>query len=336
MKTHDLFISHSAKDKEFVRKLAQDLVKSGFSVWLDEWELNLGDSIARAVSDAVMSSKFLLLVMSPDYFASSWTKAEYMAAMNEEMSKGHIKVIPLMYRDCDVPVMLRTKMWVDFRDPDNYPNSFERLVEGLNSLSPREEISAHREDEAKIGQRAEELDSATIAQLKETLKEAVEAFKTKPDPPPLQSAPVNDSRIEDNLCFIVMPFGSEELSIVYEDFIKPVLIDMCHLRCERGDDVFGSNVIMDDIRKSISKARLIIADLTGRNANVFYEVGIAHTLNKLVLLLAQSIEDVPFDLRHRRVLLYSYSPRGCKKLEKDLQANVTAILKSPTMYGQGT
>jgi hypothetical protein len=319
---YDLFISHSAKDKEFVLKLAHDLKNVGFKIWLDQWELNLGDSIARAVSNAIMNSRFLLVVMSPDYFVSSWTSAEYMAAMQEEIDDKHVKVIPLMYRDCDVPLMLSAKNWVDFRDPEQYQVAFKHLVSGLKSLSFREDITTPVEDEPKIGQRAEDLDSATIVQLREVLKEAVETFKSKPDPPSVS----DDTQIENDLCFVMMPFGSEELNIVYEDFVKPTLTDGCHLRCERGDDVFGSNVIMEDIRKSISKARLILADLTGRNPNVFYEVGIAHTLNKPVLLLAQSIDDVPFDLRHRRVLLYNYSPRGCKKLEKDLHANVIAML----------
>ncbi len=82
---------------------------------------------------------------------------------------------------------------------------------------------------------------------------------------------------------------------------------------------------MDDIRTSIESADLIIADLTGKNANVFYEVGICHAIEKPVLLLAQSMDDVPFDLRHRRVLLYSYSPRGCKRLELSLRDQVNAI-----------
>src|SRR4051795_6436107 len=86
------------------------------------------------------------------------------------------------------------------------------------------------------------------------------------------------------------------------------------------------DVIMDDIARSIQRARLINADLTGRNPNVFYEVGIAHALNKQVLLMTQSIDDVPFDLRHRRALVYEYSPRGCKKLEKDLYDNVQNML----------
>jgi hypothetical protein len=84
---------------------------------------------------------------------------------------------------------------------------------------------------------------------------------------------------------------------------------------------------MDDIRRSIEKARVVVADLTGRNPNVFYEVGIAHTLNKDVLLLSQSMSDVPFDLRHRRVLVYDYTPKGCKRLEKSIVDNVNSILQ---------
>jgi nucleoside 2-deoxyribosyltransferase len=79
-------------------------------------------------------------------------------------------------------------------------------------------------------------------------------------------------------------------------------------------------------RESIQMADVILADLTRKNANVFYEVGICHALAKPVLLLAQSIDEVPFDLRHRRVLLYEYSPRGCKRLEGALKENMSAVL----------
>ncbi len=81
------------------------------------------------------------------------------------------------------------------------------------------------------------------------------------------------------------------------------------------------------IHSEISAADVILADLTRKNANVFYEVGICHALGKPVLLLAQSIDDVPFDLRHRRVLLYDYSPRGCKRLEGTLKDNMIAVLR---------
>jgi hypothetical protein len=125
--------------------------------------------------------------------------------------------------------------------------------------------------------------------------------------------------------FIVMPFGIEDLEVVYEDFIKPT-IEQCELDCVRGDDIVGSDVIMEDIRSAISASGLIVADLTGQNANVFYEVGIAHAIEKPVLLLAQSLDDVPFDLRHRRVLLYEYSPPGVKRLEQRLKEHVLEMM----------
>ena len=122
--------------------------------------------------------------------------------------------------------------------------------------------------------------------------------------------------------FVVMPFGSEDLQVVYDDYVKPTIEGHCSLKCVRGDDMFGSDGIMDDVLNAIAKAEIVIADLTGQNANVFYEVGIAHANKKPVLLLAQSMDDVPFDLRHRRVLLYDYSPRGCKRLEQRLKDNI--------------
>jgi len=126
--------------------------------------------------------------------------------------------------------------------------------------------------------------------------------------------------------FTAIPFGLEDLQIVYEDFIKQTIESKCGLDCIRGDDMFGSNVIMEDIQDAISTSQIIIADLTGANANVFYEIGMAHAMEKPVLLLTQSTEYVPFDLRHRRLLIYNYSPRGCKLLETHLEQHVRAMV----------
>jgi hypothetical protein len=199
------------------------------------------------------------------------------------------------------------------------------LVRDLRNLAGGETPVRGETEEPKPGERIEQLDAKTVSDLKKVLQDAVEAFRAKPDSPAAATSAVDLADIDEDMCF-VMPFGVESLGIVYEDFVKPTLKDRCKLRPERGDDVFGSNVIMDDITKSLRKARLIIADLTGRNSNVFYEVGIAHALNKQVLLMTQSIDDVPFDLRHRRALVYEYSPRGCKKLERDLYDNVQNML----------
>ncbi|MFI7601208.1 hypothetical protein [Actinoplanes sp. NPDC049681] len=126
--------------------------------------------------------------------------------------------------------------------------------------------------------------------------------------------------------FMIMPFGPDDLQIVYEDFIKPAVESRCGLECVRGDDMFGSNVVMEDVITAIQKAKVVIADLTGRNPNVFYEVGIAHALEIPVLLISQSLDDVPFDLRHRRVLIYDYSPRGCRNLEILIEEHLRQIV----------
>lgn len=130
------------------------------------------------------------------------------------------------------------------------------------------------------------------------------------------------------LCFIVMPF-TDELQPVYEDIIRQT-IEENGLRCIRSDDFFDNRPIMDDIWESIEQSRFVVADLTKRNPNVFYEVGIAHALGKEVILLSQSLDDVPFDLRHLRCILYSDTNRGAKKLKVDLKQTIDRVLTRTT------
>jgi hypothetical protein len=132
---------------------------------------------------------------------------------------------------------------------------------------------------------------------------------------------------ENPVAFMVMPFGPEDLQVVYDDFVKPVVELKCGLKCVRGDDMFGSDVIMEDVLAAIRKAKVVIADLTGQNPNVFYEVGIAHASGTPVLLITQSLDDVPFDLRHRRVLPYDYTPHGCKRLEIQLEEHLRQMFE---------
>src|SRR5438045_3859364 len=99
-----------------------------------------------------------------------------------------------------------------------------------------------------------------------------------------------------------MPFD-HALKNVYGVVVN-VVEDYCALRCVRADEINRSRRITDDIWRNINEARFVIADLTGRNANVFYEVGLAHARNKPVILLTQSGDDVTFDLKEIRYLQY--------------------------------
>ena len=103
--------------------------------------------------------------------------------------------------------------------------------------------------------------------------------------------------------FVIMPFD-DELEPVYTQFIKPVLEDE-GFDVERADDIESQQNIIKDILDKIRSSDLIIADLTYLNPNVFYELGLAHAFRKPVLLLTQSIDEVPFDLKSYRLLEYS-------------------------------
>lgn len=123
--------------------------------------------------------------------------------------------------------------------------------------------------------------------------------------------------------FMMMPF-TDEMRDIYNDHVVYVAKNL-NLTIAAGDDFFTQHAIMQDIWSAIYHADLIIADCTGRNPNVFYELGIAHTLGKPVVLMTSDPNDVPTDLRHLRYLHYSYTPRGMKQFEEKLREAVQKI-----------
>ena len=131
--------------------------------------------------------------------------------------------------------------------------------------------------------------------------------------------------VDEGLAFVLSPFA-EPFDTIYEDHLKPSVESAGDLRCLRADDIYDNRPIMEDIWKSINEAKIIISDLTGKNPNVFYETGIAHTIGKEVVLVTQSMADVPFDLRHLRCIVYEYVPRGMTTFEQNLKNTVLNIL----------
>jgi len=125
-----------------------------------------------------------------------------------------------------------------------------------------------------------------------------------------------DFEIEDDLCFILMPF-QEPFDTIYNEQIKPTI--KRKFRIVRADTIFKSSEVIEDIWELINKAKFIIADVTDKNPNVFYELGIAHTVGKEVFIITQNKEDVPFDVKHRRYFIYSNNEEGLKKLKEDLE-----------------
>ncbi len=125
-----------------------------------------------------------------------------------------------------------------------------------------------------------------------------------------------------NLCFVMMPFA-EDLDWVYRDFIKPVA-EKFGLTVVRADDIYAPGAITEQIRVAIQQSRLCIADMTQKNPNVLYEVGMAHTLGKPTLLLTRDVGDVPFDLGALRVIVYEL-PR-IQKARLELERAIEHVL----------
>ncbi len=123
-----------------------------------------------------------------------------------------------------------------------------------------------------------------------------------------------------NHCFYLCPF-SEPFNTIYSDHVVPAVKSQ-DVTIERSDEIFGTQPIIEDIWEGINSASLIIADVTNRNPNVMYEIGMAHTVGKPVIIITQSIDDVPFDLKHYRCIIYEYTPKGCKKLENQLAGTI--------------
>lgn len=97
----------------------------------------------------------------------------------------------------------------------------------------------------------------------------------------------------------------------------------------RADDVFQGRPVLEKILTGIEQCRVVVADVTGRNANVFYELGIAHVRKDHVVLITQSIEDVPFDLKHLDLLPYQPNPPGMRNLRPQLAAILRSFTAEP-------
>ena len=128
--------------------------------------------------------------------------------------------------------------------------------------------------------------------------------------------------MEVDLVAVMMPF-SAEFAAVYEAIKQAT--NRCSLRCLRVDDIWEESAIIQDIFNLIFKAQVVIVDFSGKNPNVMYETGIAHTLGKHVIPISQTLDDVPFDIRHHRVLRYLPNTEGMLKLSSDLATKLRQV-----------
>lgn len=117
--------------------------------------------------------------------------------------------------------------------------------------------------------------------------------------------------------FVLMPFD-KEFDAIFNNLIRPPLEEIGY-DVKRADSDLNQENILKDVMRGIAGADLVVVDLTSTNANVLYELGISHTMQRSTVLLTQSIEDVPFDLRSYRMIRYSIHFNEAPKLSKELK-----------------
>lgn len=157
-----IFLSHNSKDKSFVRKLANDLRRRGFYVWVDEAEIKLGDSLIEKIREGLDKVEYVGVVLSNNSIKSEWVKKEIDIAMNQEIDGKKVKVLPIMLEKVEPPSFLKGKLYADFTSEELYKNGLEAIVNRLSENPNKEQksIFSRSEIEDHINQ---------IKQLKEEL-----------------------------------------------------------------------------------------------------------------------------------------------------------------------
>lgn len=132
-------------------------------------------------------------------------------------------------------------------------------------------------------------------------------------------------KVSPTLAFVLMPFKAP-FDSYYEEIIKPA-VRAVGLEARKADEIYSTGPIIHDIWTQIWESTIVIADVTGKNANVNYELGICHTLGVPTVIITQNLDDVPFDYRHRRCISYATDDvHWQRKLKKSITETVKRVL----------
>jgi hypothetical protein len=139
-----IFLSYSHADADFVESLATQLVRNKHYIWLDKWELNVGDSLIQRIQGALHLTPGLIVVLSKASVESEWCKKELESGLIRELEEKRVVVFPVVKEDCELPMFLRGKVYADFRK--SFDDGFRALNEGIAKISNPSQGRAERPD----------------------------------------------------------------------------------------------------------------------------------------------------------------------------------------------
>ncbi len=128
-----VFISYSHQDKDFVNQFAAHLMQHRTWIWVDRWELSVGDSIVQKVQEAIKDASALIVVLSKASVNSEWCKKELSAGLVRELDEKRVIVLPALIEDCEIPIFLRDKMYANFRS--NYDDGLTQTLEAIAKVT---------------------------------------------------------------------------------------------------------------------------------------------------------------------------------------------------------
>jgi len=128
-----IFISYSHNDKDFVDLFAAQLVQHKVSIWLDRWELHVGDSIIDKIEAAIEGASALLVILSKSSCDSEWCRKELSSGLLRELEERKVVVLPVLIEDCKIPLFLRGKLYADFTQ--NYDEGFRTVLETVAKVT---------------------------------------------------------------------------------------------------------------------------------------------------------------------------------------------------------
>jgi TIR domain len=146
----DIFMSHSSRDKTAAFRLATTLNFCAIDVWLDDWELEVGQSLSDEVAKAMDESRFIAILITEKYNKSVWTKTEYKKALAREQKEQRTVMLPIIVGEAEIPDFLEDKIYIDLRK--EYFSGIVNLVgmvHGLSRFRVSRALSEHKPESVR-------------------------------------------------------------------------------------------------------------------------------------------------------------------------------------------
>ncbi len=284
---NSVFISYSHKDAEFAKKLTNDLMAHGVSVWIDIQEIKVGDSLIKSISDALTEVSYIIVIISEASAKSEWVRSEVNAAFTKNKANAKQVLIPAVLNENAVPDFLRNIKYADFT------KSYDV---GLNEI-----LNAILENpQQKIPTVSQVLNLPGFA--KEVAKELAQIMQANPQGVRVEN--ILSKSVDKKLVFVIISF-SADMDPIFEGIRAAG--EAHGLRVERVKDVVGDYRITDKIIEMIHQARLIVADLTNERPNVYFELGYARGFGKTIITTAREGTKLHFDVKDWTCTFYTDS-----------------------------